>query len=642
MGDPVLGAGTVLTPAHLGVWPTRVSTEVDVHPRPRIGSAVHRRRTGGPAWPLPPGMIRDANRHTLLALVRRRGGSRSTSGSSATTTRPWAGPGRGRRTVRRRRDQRRRQRRATPTWSRRSCEQRSGGTMRWMQVAIRPAKPFAFGMLGRRPAPGLRTSGQPGVGHGQLRALRPTRRAPDGGHRPARPADRCRPRRWTRSSASPTARPTSSACLAARRPRRLAGPAPGAARSPTSCWPWPRPTPWSCCPTATGSQPGDLVEVMLIDPGPAGSRPGLGTGMRPARDGGPGRTLSGRGRPRRSTHRRRVERTMPVAGPLVDAFGRVHDDLRISVHRPLQPPLHLLHARARGCRSCPRSDAALVRRDRPGGRRGPWPRRHVVRLTGGEPLVRRGSPTGRPAWRRSGSTTWPSPPTACCWPTGAGRSPAPASAGSTSAATRSDPSASPPSVGAASWPPCSRHGRGRGGRPGPGQGQRRAPARRQRRRDPRLRRLRPRPPAASSGSSSSCRSTPRATGDRDRLVPGGEVVRPDPARVAAGGRSTGATSSARPSASASSTAAARSALISSVTQPFCGTCNRLRLTADGAVRNCLFSDDERIVRRRCAAGGTDAEIERQLRQRGLGEACRARDRRPGFLRPARSMSMIGG
>jgi len=43
-------------------------------------------------------------------------------------------------------------------------------------------------------------------------------------------------------------------------------------------------------------------------------------------------------------------------------------------------------------------------------------------------------------------------------------------------------------------------------------------------------------------------------------------------------------------------------MISSVTQPFCGTCNRLRLTADGSIRNCLFSDDEHSVRNVMRAG----------------------------------------
>ena len=83
-------------------------------------------------------------------------------------------------------------------------------------------------------------------------------------------------------------------------------------------------------------------------------------------------------------------------------------------------------------------------------------------------------------------------------------------------------------------------------------------------------------------------------------------------------------------------------LISSVTQPFCGTCNRLRLTADGEIRNCLFSDDEYSVRDALRRGDDDTAIATILRravwQKFPGHAINE----PEFLRPARSMSMIGG
>jgi cyclic pyranopterin phosphate synthase len=83
-------------------------------------------------------------------------------------------------------------------------------------------------------------------------------------------------------------------------------------------------------------------------------------------------------------------------------------------------------------------------------------------------------------------------------------------------------------------------------------------------------------------------------------------------------------------------------LISSVTEPFCGTCNRLRLTADGALRNCLFTNDEHPVRDLLRHGGSDADIALLFRSavwdkypgHGINEL--------GFLSPARSMSMIGG
>jgi cyclic pyranopterin phosphate synthase len=83
-------------------------------------------------------------------------------------------------------------------------------------------------------------------------------------------------------------------------------------------------------------------------------------------------------------------------------------------------------------------------------------------------------------------------------------------------------------------------------------------------------------------------------------------------------------------------------LISSVTQPFCGTCNRLRLTADGAIRNCLFSDDETVVRDLLRGLGNDDDLALLLRAAVWGKLPGHGINEPGFLRPARSMSMIGG
>ncbi|HTT59504.1 MAG TPA: GTP 3',8-cyclase MoaA [Acidimicrobiales bacterium] len=83
-------------------------------------------------------------------------------------------------------------------------------------------------------------------------------------------------------------------------------------------------------------------------------------------------------------------------------------------------------------------------------------------------------------------------------------------------------------------------------------------------------------------------------------------------------------------------------LISSVTQPFCGTCNRLRLTSDGALRNCLFSDDELSVRELMRRGAPDAQIATLLRQAVWEKFPGHAINEPDFLRPARSMSMIGG
>jgi cyclic pyranopterin phosphate synthase len=83
-------------------------------------------------------------------------------------------------------------------------------------------------------------------------------------------------------------------------------------------------------------------------------------------------------------------------------------------------------------------------------------------------------------------------------------------------------------------------------------------------------------------------------------------------------------------------------LVSSVTEPFCGTCNRLRLTAEGSIRNCLFSDDERTVASVLRDGGTDADIAVELRRAVWGKRPGHGINEPGFLAPARSMSMIGG
>jgi cyclic pyranopterin phosphate synthase len=83
-------------------------------------------------------------------------------------------------------------------------------------------------------------------------------------------------------------------------------------------------------------------------------------------------------------------------------------------------------------------------------------------------------------------------------------------------------------------------------------------------------------------------------------------------------------------------------LISSVTQPFCGTCNRLRLTADGEIRNCLFSDDEHPVRDVMRRGGSDDELALTLRRAVWAKFPGHAINEPAFLRPVRSMSMIGG
>ena len=83
-------------------------------------------------------------------------------------------------------------------------------------------------------------------------------------------------------------------------------------------------------------------------------------------------------------------------------------------------------------------------------------------------------------------------------------------------------------------------------------------------------------------------------------------------------------------------------LISTVSEPFCGTCNRLRVTAEGSLRNCLFSDEEYSARDVMRAGGSDEDLARLLRRAVWDKYPGHAINEPEFLRPRRSMSMIGG
>ena len=82
--------------------------------------------------------------------------------------------------------------------------------------------------------------------------------------------------------------------------------------------------------------------------------------------------------------------------------------------------------------------------------------------------------------------------------------------------------------------------------------------------------------------------------------------------------------------------------ISSVTEPFCDTCNRVRLTADGQLRSCLFALDEWDLREPMRSGASDAELEVLIREAVGAKWAGHRINHPDFVRPGRSMSMIGG
>ncbi|MET7398139.1 GTP 3',8-cyclase MoaA [Dactylosporangium sp. NPDC005572] len=87
---------------------------------------------------------------------------------------------------------------------------------------------------------------------------------------------------------------------------------------------------------------------------------------------------------------------------------------------------------------------------------------------------------------------------------------------------------------------------------------------------------------------------------------------------------------------------ARVGVIASVSSPFCGACDRTRLTADGAVRSCLFSQDETDLRGALRSGATDEELADLWRKAMWGKPAGHGIDDPRFLQPIRPMSAIGG
>ena len=87
---------------------------------------------------------------------------------------------------------------------------------------------------------------------------------------------------------------------------------------------------------------------------------------------------------------------------------------------------------------------------------------------------------------------------------------------------------------------------------------------------------------------------------------------------------------------------AKVGVIGSVTRPFCGSCDRVRLTADGQVRNCLFARTESNLRDPMRAGASDGELADRWRAAVAAKLPGHGINDPGFLQPARPMSAIGG
>ena len=154
-GQEVFPAGTVLHPGHLGVLASLGHNEVVVHARARVGVLSTGDELVDDGGPLPPGKIRDSNRPTLLALVRQAGcdavdlgrcGDREdeirtaiakgVATCDALVTSGGVSVG-------------------DFDYVKVVLDEMSGGSMNWMQVAVKPAKPLAFGVVGATPVFGL-------------------------------------------------------------------------------------------------------------------------------------------------------------------------------------------------------------------------------------------------------------------------------------------------------------------------------------------------------------------------------------------------------------------------------------------------------------------------------------------------------
>jgi cyclic pyranopterin phosphate synthase len=86
----------------------------------------------------------------------------------------------------------------------------------------------------------------------------------------------------------------------------------------------------------------------------------------------------------------------------------------------------------------------------------------------------------------------------------------------------------------------------------------------------------------------------------------------------------------------------RIGFINPVSEPFCGDCNRIRVTAEGRLRTCLFSLHETDLRAPLRAGATDDDLEQVIRDAVWRKELKHHVNDPGFVQPARTMSAIGG
>jgi cyclic pyranopterin phosphate synthase len=83
-------------------------------------------------------------------------------------------------------------------------------------------------------------------------------------------------------------------------------------------------------------------------------------------------------------------------------------------------------------------------------------------------------------------------------------------------------------------------------------------------------------------------------------------------------------------------------IIAPVSRPFCGHCSRVRLTSDGKIRTCLFSQSDHDLFGEMARGGTDVELKAYIHKIVMGKEARHHIGEPGFEKPSRNMVHIGG
>ena len=140
---------------------------------------------------------------------------------------------------------------------------------------------------------------------------------------------------------------------------------------------------------------------------------------------------------------------------------------------------------------------------------------------------------------------------------------------------------------------------------------------------------------------------PRDSWDRKTLVTAEDIIRRlrDRFTLVASSKPRGAAPAQLwdvTGATASGPVSGQIGVIAAVTHPFCGDCDRTRLTTDGMIRSCLFSHEETSLRDMMRAGATDAELAaswvRAMWRKKAGHGIND----PRFVQPSRTMSAIGG